>query len=37
MNEFIDDYLDDTSLIMFSVGLGLGCLLMCCICKCCCK
>ena len=35
--DFIDEYLDDTSLLMFGIGMGLGSLIVCCICKCCCK
>ena len=33
----LDEYLDDTSLLMFGIGMGLGSLIVCCICKCCCK
>ena len=37
MNDFMNDYLDDKSLTMLTIGLGVGCLVMCFIFKCCCK
>ena len=33
----MNDYLDDKSLTMLTIGLGVVCLVMCCSCKCCCK
>ena len=37
MIDFSDEYFDQASMIMFSIGAGLGSLLVCCVCKCCCK
>ena len=33
----MNDYLDEKSLTMLTIGMAVGSLVMCCICKCCCK